>query len=298
MKSMTGFGRASGDVLGVHCELEVRSVNHRYLDLKLRLPPQWQDATIEHLLALEVRRMVGRGSVSLTVRDAGRAAGARIRVDCALARGYGDALRGLAAELQMTPSPEMEAQILALVAAQPGVLQAGEAGAGPEEVAQALAPLLDQALTALGAVRSREGRALAQDLLQRVALLQQHHEAVTALAEAAPELLRRRLAERVARLMAGQGELDPQRLAQEVACLADRVDISEELTRLSAHLTEFTRLCGAGEQTGRRLDFLTQELNREVNTIGSKAQSSEVTARVVAMKAELERLREQIQNVE
>lgn len=299
MKSMTGFGRASGEVLGARCVIEVRSVNHRFLDLKLRLPPRWQDATVEQLLAQQVRRRIERGSLSLTVQDegqVGRSGG--IRVDDALARSYGVALRGLVDELQLTPSPTLDAQLLALVAAQPGVLQTGEALTDPEQVAQALAPLLERALVALCEVRAREGQALAQDLLQRVALLHQHRERVAALAAVAPEELRRRLTDRLGKLLVGPSEVDPQRVAQEVAILADRTDISEELTRLYAHLVEFARLCEAGAPAGRRLDFLTQELNREVNTIGAKAQSAEVAARVVAMKAEVERLREQIQNVE
>ena len=158
-------------------------------------------------------------------------------------------------------------------------------------------PGVETALSALVDSRTREGGALADDLRRRINLLERFVGDVGDLTRDAPEVYRRRLRERLERVLK-PGEVDPARLAQEVAILADKVDVAEELTRIAAHVGEFRRLTAESTATGRRLDFLTQELNREVNTIGSKSQSAQVAARVVDCKAELERLREQIQNVE
>ncbi len=308
---MTGFGRATGEVFGRRCVVEVRSVNHRFLDLKLRLPSPWLDPVIEQLLQQTVRRRLDRGSVVLVVREEGfSAADPVVRIDAGLARAYGKALRELDHALGGTEhtasddhpllglSPERMAPIFSLVAAQPGVLLSGEATLDPEARFQLLEPVVEQALSALLECRLREGEALANDLLLRLSILAALLLEVTRLTEGAPEQHRRRLEERLLRLVDSGSPIDPQRLAQEVALLADRLDVTEEVTRLHAHLAEFTRLCRGEALAGRRLDFLTQEINREINTIGSKSQSAEVAARIVAMKAELERLREQIQNVE
>jgi uncharacterized protein (TIGR00255 family) len=308
MRSMTGFGRASGEVSGRRCVVEVRSVNHRFLDLKLRLSPGWSDPLIEQLVTQAVRRRVERGSLVVTLRDEGVAqTEAVVRVDHDLARAYGHALRQLAQALQLgrLAAPESEplpqdtaAPILALVASQPGVLLQGESVGDPEARFQLLEPVVEQALAALIESRRREGEALGVDLGKRLQLLSQLLAEVGRLVEGAPEVHRRRLEERLSRLIDGGTPIDPQRLAQEVALLADRLDVTEEITRLRTHFGEFARLCQGESVAGRRLDFLTQEMNREVNTISAKAQSAEVAARIVAMKAELERLREQIQNVE
>jgi uncharacterized protein YicC (UPF0701 family) len=313
MRSMTGFGRASGEVSGRRCVIEVRSVNHRFLDLKLRLSPGFADPIIEQLLTQGVRRRVERGSLVVSVREevagAGIVRGApALHLDAELARAYGDALSALgqtlAASLGLAPGawPPSTAEhltpLVAFVAAQPGVIGLGEAGIDAEASFQQMEPLLEQAIAEMQKSRQREGAALARDLLGRLQLLTRLVTEVKDLTDAAPEAARRRLEDRLARLLEGGTPMDAQRLAQEVALLADRLDVSEEITRLRAHLLEFERLCQAETLAGRRLDFLTQEINREVNTISAKSQSGEVAARVVAMKAELERLREQIQNVE
>lgn len=308
MRSMTGFGRASGEVDSRRCVVEVRSVNHRFLDIKLRLGPGWADPLTEQLVTQALRRRLDRGSLVVTVRDEGLApAEPSVRVDVELARAHGRALRELGEVLGLwpmshsgaTPLPEEAVlQLLPIVASQPGVLLQGEPAADPEARFQQIEPILDTALTALIACRQREGEALAADLLGRLALLTTWLAEISGMAAAAPEAHRRRLEERLLRLVDGGAPIEPQRLAQEVALLADRLDVTEELTRLRTHLHEFARLCHSEALSGRRLDFLTQEINREVNTISAKSQSAEVAMRVVAMKAELERLREQIQNVE
>jgi len=291
MRSMTGFGRGRVEVAGRRLAVEVRSVNHRFLELKVRLP--WADALLEQKVAQAVRARVDRGALTVAVRDEGGGeVSPDVTVDLGLARAYHRALDEVRGALGLAEPPS-----LALIAAQPGVLLPGGGAADPERIWAELEPGVAAALDELTAARAREGRALAADLAARVGKLRALAVELAALAADAPAEARRRLAERLARLVA-PGEVDPQRLAQEVAILADRADVTEELTRLGAHLDEVERLLGDAKPHGRRLDFLAQELHREVNTIGSKAQRAEIAQRVVEAKSEVERLREQVQNVE
>ena len=295
---MTGFGRGTCEVAGRRLVVEVRSVNHRFLELKLRLP--WSDAAVEMQVTQATRARLARGAVTVSVRDEGGGVGQAVRADVGLARQYHQALTEIRTALGLD-----EPVSLAVVAAQPGVISVGESVSDPEQLWRAVQPGLDAALTALVAARGREGEALRIDLKARLAALATMACELAELTSEAPEHYRKKLRERLDRAFK-PGEptavpvsmIDPQRLAQEVAILADKADVTEELTRLSAHLTECERLCDSDESNGRRLDFLTQELNREVNTIGAKSQSAAVASRVVDVKAELERVREQIQNVE
>lgn len=288
---MTGYGRASCEFEGRRLVVELRSVNHRYLEVKLRLP--WSDPALEAKITGLVRAKVERGVVSLAVRDEGGGLAQTVRADVELARSYARAFDKLRAELGLGEPVSLE-----LLAAQPGVLALGQEVEDTERLWQALLPALHQALAGLIDSRTREGRALADDLQARARALKLLAAELVGLTKSTPDVYRRRLEERLERALA-PGEVDPARLAQEVAILAERVDVAEELTRLQAHLSELERLL-ANETAvaGRRLDFVTQELNREVNTIGAKSQSAPVTSKVVDAKAEIERMREQIQNVE
>lgn len=291
MRSMTGYGRGRCEVGGRRLVVEIRSVNHRFLEIKQRLP--WADAAIEQLVAQAIRKRLDRGALTVSVRDEGGAeVGPEVRVDLQLARAYHRALDEVRAACGLTEPPS-----LAVIAAQPGVLLVGESAIDPERLWTELGPGVAAAIDELVATREREGTALREDLRQHVERLRTLVDEVAALAAEAPTEARRRLQERLGRLVA-PGDVDPQRLAQEVAILADRADVAEELTRLRAHLDEVTRLADAHAPSGRRLDFLAQELHREVNTIGSKAQRAEIGQRVVDAKTEVERLREQVQNVE
>jgi uncharacterized protein (TIGR00255 family) len=290
MKSMTGFGRGTCEVAGRRLVVEIRSVNHRFLEIKLRLP--WADSAVEAHLTHAIRARLARGAVTVGVRDEGGGAGQAVRADVALARQFYQALSDIRTALNIA-----EPVSLALVAAQPGVITAGEGVTDSEALWRAIAPGVDAALDALVAARAREGEALRADLKARLLALEGLARDLAELTREAPDHYRKRLRERLERVVK-PGELDAQRLAQEVAFLADKADVTEELTRMGAHLTECARLCDDEGANGRRLDFLTQELNREVNTIGAKSQSAPVAARVVDAKAEVERLREQIQNME
>jgi uncharacterized protein (TIGR00255 family) len=290
MRSMTGYGRGTCELAGRRLVVELRSLNHRFLEVKLRLP--WNDAAIDLHVTQALRARLDRGVVTVSVRDEGGGTTQAVKVDLDLARGYSHALEQLRASLTLA-----EPISLALIASQPGVIAVGEGAPDSELLWAALEPGLTQAIDALVESRTREGAAIATDLRARVSTLEKLVAELRDLTRDAPDQYRKRLHERLERTL-GPGEVDPHRLAQEVAIMADRLDVAEELTRLGAHLTEFKRLLEGKQAAGRRLDFLAQELNREINTIGAKSQSGASGARVIDAKAELERVREQIQNVE
>ncbi len=302
MNSMTGFGGAKGEVLGRHFSVEIRSFNHRFLEVKLRLPSGFADPLLDQLLREVVRKKVHRGSLVITLSETTAKANApSVRLDHELLDVYAQTLREAAKRLGGNPELAIggEPQLLQFVLSQPGVMVAAEGHIqSAEEYLSQFAPLLETAIEKLDKSRTREGEALKADLLGRLQTVSRLRDEVSKMTALAPEQQKRRLTERLQRLVDGQVPIDQQRLAQEVALFADRVDVTEELTRLRAHLDEFVRLCESQAPVGRQLDFLMQEMNREANTLTSKAQSAEVAARVVAMKAELERLREQVQNVE
>jgi uncharacterized protein (TIGR00255 family) len=284
---MTGYGRGVAEQGGRRATVEVRAVNHRFLDLKLRgmpLPP-----ALEEQIAARVRASVERGAVTVSVHVAAPGGEAASRVDSTAARRAYDQLAELAAQLGVA-GPD-----LALVLAQPGVVVSAEPAGDDPDPRVVIA--LDAALAQLDGMRSAEGQALAAELRARLDELAALRGSIAELAAAIPGQLSRRLAERVRRLLEDV-ELDPGRLAQEAAVLADRADVTEELVRLASHLEQARALLAAPGTVGRRLDFLVQEIGRELNTIGSKSTSAEISSAVVDAKAVLEKVREQTQNVE
>jgi uncharacterized protein (TIGR00255 family) len=288
---MTGFGVGVCELGGRRLIVEIRAVNHRFFDLKLRLP--WSDAAAEAQLAAAVRRRVDRGALTLQVRDeSGAAAAPSVRVNVPLARQFHTALEELRRELALS-----EPVTLALVAEQRDVITVGEPELRGEALFQALEPGLEAALADLGEMRRREGETTAAELRQRGRRLGELARAIEARQSGAPVRLRDRLTERLAALQP-LSEVDPNRLAQEIALIADRIDIAEELARLRSHLDQLEHILDEAGPVGRRLDFLLQEMGREVNTMAAKAQDSEIAIRVVDAKAELEKMREQVQNVE
>lgn len=292
---MTGHGRGTAEAAGRRVTVEIRAVNHRYFELKLRTATL--DARVEESVTQTIRKRAERGAFAVSVRDEGattRAVGFRIDLDGA--RAVHGSLEELRRNLGIA-----EPVALALVLAQPGVVTSAEAlGSDVDATLAALAPALDAALDELIAMRRREGDALARDLFGRLDRLDQLAAEIRGYAIDAPAEFRRRLSERLTKLMAPGTPvaIDEGRLALEVAVLADRTDVTEELVRLAAHLAAIRAHVAEDVPVGRRLDFLVQELGREVNTIGSKSQSSEIARRVVEAKAELEKIREQVQNVE
>ncbi len=298
---MTGFGRSEAPLLGRRMVAELRSVNHRFLEVKVRLGRE--DGELEAELGKLVRGKLERGAVSLFLReesdesegpDAQAVAGALIDED--RAQVWFAALSQLKSKLQLAGEVTVQ-----MVSSQSGVVRTRAAETPRADYVSASRVAVAAAVDALIVNRAREGEELGRELAGRVDTLVRLRGEIGALAESEPQAHAERLRARLETLLqgrAGVAAIDPQRLAQEVALLAERLDITEELVRLDAHLDEARRLLRGDVPAGRRLDFLLQELLREINTIGSKSQSADITRRVIDMKAELERFREQAANVE
>lgn len=291
LKSMTGFGSGRARVGDEEVSVEARSLNHKFCEVKVRLPREL--SALEPALVKQVKDRLARGSVEILVRrQAATISGNVPTVDVALAREYARAFREVADALGQAVDLAWSH-----VASQPGVIRLEEKGVDVESATQATQTALQQALAALETMRNTEGESIHADLDARMKLIEGWSQEVARLAPRAVSDYQQRLTERVAELARGVA-VDPQRLAQEVALFAERTDIAEEVTRLATHLEQFRLLMASPEPVGRRMDFLVQEMHREVNTTGSKSQHAEISARVVSMKAEVERIREQVQNVE
>jgi uncharacterized protein (TIGR00255 family) len=290
IRSMTGFGAARGASGGEELDVEVRSVNHKFCEVKVRVPREL--AALEIEAGKMVKERLARGGVEVAIRRPGGAAGLSPRIDFALAESYARAFEEMKARLGLPG-----AVTLADVLGADGVVRLEERSVDLDAAREALRGALGGALDALVAMRAREGQALGRDLAGRLDVIEGLVSRVEVLGPQALEHQRARLAERVQELARGVA-VDRARLEQEVALLADRTDVTEEMTRLRSHVAQVRGLLQLAEPAGRKLDFLVQEMHREVNTIGSKSQSAEIASVVVAMKAEVERMREQVQNVE
>ena len=292
IRSMTGFGSGRGETPGETISVELRSVNGKFCDVKPHLPRDL--LSLESELVRAVKARLSRGAVDVFVRREGRdsARAAVPRVDLPLAAAYAKALRGMTESLGLSGEPSLQ-DLVQLE----GVLTLSEEPPDLTAASAALRLALETALSALEAMRRSEGEALARDLSLRLDTLEKGAALIRALAPQVVEGYRDRLAARVAELARG-GPADPQRLAQEVAFFADRTDVAEELTRLASHTAQVRALLSSEAPAGRKLEFLVQEVHREVNTIGSKSQHAGISTQVVELKAELERIREQLANIE
>lgn len=292
---MTGFGqgraRAGDKQVQEELQVELKSLNHKFCEVKARLPREL--STLEPLVSKAVKDRLARGAVEVLVKRTAAGSSESVpTVDPAMAREYRRAFAELAAALGIPDEVSLRE-----IAAQPGVIRMEERGVDLETATRALTEALDKALGALIQMREVEGKAIRADLEARLSLVEATAKEVAQLSPRSVEEYRARLEERIAELTRG-GTVDPQRLAQEVAFFAERTDVAEEMTRLSSHLAQFRQLIASPEPSGRKMDFLVQEMHREVNTTGSKSQHPEISTRIVALKAELERIREQVQNVE
>ena len=284
--SMTAFARVEG--AGAHGTLswELRSVNHRYLEPHLRLPDAFRD--LEGAVREALRQGLSRGKVECTLRFAEENTGKRLQVDSQRAQQLISAAEEVAALIQQ-PAPLNPLEVLAW----PGVLVAD--AADPQALNAAALDLFNQALSELKNGRGREGTELAKLLNERLDAISAE---VVALRELVPQMLANQRQKIECRFAEMQAELDPQRLEQELVLLAQKSDVAEELDRLSTHVGEVRRVLKAGGAAGRRLDFLMQELNREANTLGSKAFDPRSTQAAVNLKVLIEQMREQVQNIE
>jgi uncharacterized protein (TIGR00255 family) len=291
IKSMTGYGKGEAASERGRFTVEIRSVNHRYGEVSVRMPRGF--LSLEQEAKRAVSAVLKRGKIDVSIQWEENVGVERIpSIDSVVAGGYHAAFTGLARDLGISADVP-----LSLIIAQKGVLK--ESGAEIDE-AEFLPQLVTAVQTAVGTIdsmRAREGDALADDLLARRRQVAEWAEQVGRRAPLVSVEYRQKLKLRLDQLLEGV-EMDPARLAQEVALMADRCDVTEELVRLSSHFAQFDEALRLSEPVGRKLDFLMQEMNREVNTIGSKSSDAEITNLVIRIKAEMEKMREQVQNVE
>ncbi len=289
--SMTGYGHGESEVGGHAFSCDVRSVNHRFCDVRVKLPRE--HARFEPALLQLVRKRIGRGRVELSIRTSAAAAtAAQVCVDTDLARRYRDSLAELARALG---EPEPSLPLTAYTELE-GVVTL-RADSAEEDVEQAVNRAVDEALAAHTRMRRDEGEALAEDLLGRLGRIS---TLVEQLAEDAMEQLPRlrdKVHERLQRLL-DEVPVDADRVLTEAAIIAERADVTEEIVRLRQHNDAFVAAIRGGGRVGRKLDFLAQEMLREANTVGSKAWEAPVSLLSIEIKSEIERIREQVQNVE
>ncbi|HHW07938.1 MAG TPA: YicC family protein [Clostridia bacterium] len=290
-KSMTGYGRGQSQGCGKRVTAEMKSVNHRYLEIQVKLPKQYY--ALEERIRNLVKQHVSRGRVDVFLNVEETEESPRfVKVDKELAIAYYNSLKELGEFLKI-PLNITLFELCQL----PDIIEIQEA----ELDMEAFWPVLQEALLAaaegLVAMRQVEGDALARDLLRRQQSILALVDRIDSRSQVMPALYQKRLQERLQDLLAGV-PVDEQRLAMEVAILAERSAIDEELVRMRSHLTQLVSNLKAAEPVGRKLDFLVQELHREINTIGSKANDLEISQLVVEVKSELEKIREQVQNLE
>jgi len=292
--SMTGFGRGEASGKRGSWIVELRAVNHRYLDIGIKLPRRfmsWEDRIKKEISSFHIR---GRVDVYVTFNDEG-AETSRLKADLRLAREYWACLKDIAEDLSIPGEPD-----LTMLASYSDIIASPDEEAGGElleELWPALRAAIGAALEECHQMRQSEGEALQKDLLERLYSFQQK---IDEIAQSLPQIMEKRetgLQERLDNLLSGV-DIDPVRIAQEVAILVDKTDVSEEIVRLRSHVEQFQGFLNLDEPVGRRLDFLVQEFLREVNTIASKISNAETAHLTVGMKNDLEKIREQVQNLE
>lgn len=292
MKSMTGFGRGAVSGENFDVSVEIKTVNNRYLDLNLRLSNELQN--LESNLKRLISSRLSRGRIDVFVNYE-RTNDVIYELNRPLISGYIAALKQMQEEYDLAGEPDMN-----YIARLPNALQA-KAEDLSQEFVDGIEEACSTALAELEKMREIEGEALKKELEHRLASIENHLPTIETEIETVADEYRQRLQKRIENLLAksdSQIELDQARLAQEVAYLSDRSDISEEITRLKSHIEQFRKIMNEDKEIGKRLDFLTQELNREANTIASKTNNLTVKEAALAIKSEIEKIREQVQNIE
>ena len=293
IKSMTGYGRTESVVNMRKYIIEIKSLNHRYLEISLRLPASLSS------LELDIKKRISgrftRGRVEASVRmdsEYGSVGEGRYELNLPLVRNYYDLL------VQMRDEFNLKDEItLRMIAASRDAYVLKESGPDVSAIWGDLEEVIERAMDALIEMRKREGENICRDLMVRIDLIT---KSLDSIALRAPQVVldyQKRFAERVKELSGGLA-LDEIRLVQEIAIMADRSDITEEIVRFKSHILQFQDLLEGDDAAGRNIDFLIQEMNREINTIGSKSADTEISRKVIEIKAELARIREQVQNIE
>ena len=290
MKSMTGFGRGEASNGSITVVVEMKSVNNRYRDVQIRTPRVY--SVVEGRIQKALKDRFARGRIDVFVRREVIGTDQTVRADPMLAEHYLAAAQEVSKRLARDEDTIPTAWILE----QPGVLVIAERETDALSEWELVSTALMLAADELERMRTQEGEALKKDLSTHLGQVTDLRAEVASQADGIVNRLHARIEERLTRILSER--VDPSRLAQEAALLADKADVSEELARISSHTAQFAESLAASEPIGRKLDFLLQELNREINTIGSKAAETAVSGRVVDMKSVLERMREQAANVE
>lgn len=291
IKSMTGFGRGIASNDNYSITVELKSVNHRFLEVYIRSPRMLNQ--FDDQLKKQLQSFFNRGKVDVHVSlDYLSTKNSSVKVDKELATAYYESLSELATLCDLPQ--EISLHKLALL---PGVLTVESVEDNVDELAELLGEAMQEAAQNMLQMRQVEGASLADDLTKRLECIRKHKMAVAAYAPRVTAEQKQRLSQRISDLL-GEVELDQAKLANEIAFFADKVDISEELTRMESHLVQFRQAISSDISIGRKMEFILQELLRETNTIGSKSNALEINDIVIEIKSELEKIREQIQNIE
>ena len=290
-RSMTGFGKAAGEYNGQAITVEVSAVNSRYLDCSLRLPPSWN--ALDPILKQTFRKHIQRGKLTVTVnRKRTMSAAKSVKFDAGIAQQYLDAAKELTSMIG-----SYETLPLHVLAQLDGVLYHEETDEDLSTVEPVLVKIAEDAIARLDEMRANEGKALAEEIRVRVGLIRQGAGAIEARLPELNALYEERLRTRINELRT-ETNITDERMAIEVALMAEKSDVTEEVVRLKQHLDHLIEILDAKDPSGRKLDFLTQEIHREVNTLGVKTRDANVAKDVLGLKAEVEKMREQIQNIE
>ena len=291
IKSMTGFGAGDAETADFKVHIEVKAVNQRFLETNYHMP--YSMNMFENQLTKKIKEYASRGKLDINIRFQDlRDKAVTVKVDKGLVAAYGQALQEISSQLELS-APVTAAQI----ASYPDVLKLNEENADLEAAQPVLMQAMEQALESFAAMREAEGQNIQRDLLARIGTLENF---VGELEKLAPEIVaayRQRL-ENLLREYLAKENIEESRIIQEVALFTDKVNYTEETVRLRSHFDQFRQIITAGEPVGRKLDFLIQEMNREINTVASKANSAGAAQFVVDVKSEIEKIREQIQNIE
>lgn len=291
LKSMTGYGRARREVSGYDVCVEIKSVNNRYLDVNVRCPRTY--GFLEERLKKLIGEYTTRGKVDIFVNvDKISGSGVAVTYDKGLLESYLKALREIQKKYSLTDDISVSS-----IAQYRDIFNQTKEEENDETVREAVLSVARDAFGDYSAMRAAEGERLCENIAEKLDYIEKKRVEIEALAPNAVAAYRAKLTEKITELV-GAAQLDPARILTEAAIFADRVATDEETTRLASHIKQFNTIIASGEPAGRKLDFLTQELNREVNTIGSKANDIDIAKIVVDLKSEIEKIREQIQNVE
>ncbi|CDC06830.1 yicC domain protein [Clostridium sp. CAG:343] len=290
IKSMTGYGRAKLSKDDREYQIEIKSVNHRYLDISVRIPKQL--SYLEETIKKEIAKKVKRGKIDVFVTfENNSLEGKEIKINTELAKAYIDELKKLAEKENILSDIQVTE-----ISKYPDVLNI-QSSQDDEKITEEVLETITIATDNLVQMRGTEGNKISEDLLKRLNIINKKVEEIAKLSTGLIEEYVVKLEERINEILKNQ-EIDKTRLAQEVVIYADKCSIEEEVTRLNSHISQFKNLLNSNEAIGKKLDFIIQEMNRETNTIGSKANNLEITNGVIDIKTEIENIREQVQNIE